>query len=246
LQTHESYKYVSDINQISLPLEYELELLKRYTNRIYQNILFTLSKNNKINPSIKVNGELITIDKSSIEYKPYEIVMPKTFIEEFDLEEDANLNEIVNNPDYFYKKLKNNFKTKVLDENTYDVELKNINGNHIYLKDVTNLGTEWSQGLQKVNIHKKEIDGKLWRMDPVTFKKMYILSSNEDEVYRIPGTNIEILAYKIQQSTNDNKSNNPLIFYLNNFKYNSIHISDAIDNINSYLDIVNKSKNKTA
>jgi hypothetical protein len=45
------------------------------------------------------------------------------------------LDEIVNNKDYFYDRMINNFGTKVYDETLYDVELKRTNGKHIYIKD---------------------------------------------------------------------------------------------------------------
>jgi hypothetical protein len=61
--------------------------------------------------------------------------MPKTFLDEFGLDEFASLDEITHNNMYFYDRMLENFDTKVLDENHYDVELKRVNGDHIYLKD---------------------------------------------------------------------------------------------------------------
>jgi hypothetical protein len=49
--------------------------------------LFSLSKNNpeKVN-QVRIDGNYVTIDKNSIEVQPYEIVMPKIFLEEFGLD----------------------------------------------------------------------------------------------------------------------------------------------------------------
>jgi hypothetical protein len=41
--------------------------------------------------------------------------------------------------------------------------------------------------------------GKVWRIDLATNKKMYELFSDSDEVYRIPGTNVEIIATSSKQ-----------------------------------------------
>mgnify|MGYP003300207231 CR=1 FL=1 len=65
--------------------------------------------------------------------------MPKTFLKEFGLDNYANLDEILRNPNYFYDKMKKNFATKVLDETHYDLELKVVSGDHIYLKDKSGL-----------------------------------------------------------------------------------------------------------
>jgi hypothetical protein len=61
--------------------------------------------------------------------------MPKIFLEEFGLEQYSNLDEIINNPDYFYDRMISNFDTKVFDETLYDIELKRTNGKHVYIKD---------------------------------------------------------------------------------------------------------------
>jgi hypothetical protein len=65
--------------------------------------------------------------------------MPKIFLKEFGLDNYANLDEILNDENYFYNKIVNNFNTKVLDEIHYDLELKKVNGNHIYIKDKTDI-----------------------------------------------------------------------------------------------------------
>lgn len=212
--------------------EHELQLLKRYARQIQQNILFALSKNNpnKI-PPIKIGGNDVLIDKSSIEIDAYELVMPKVFIEEFGLDNYANLNDILKDKDYFYNKMVNNFSTKVLDETHYDIELKRANGNHVYIKERTGIQQNWDRDLEKVQIH-TQIDesGKVWRMDLMTGKKMYQLFHESDEVYRIPGTDVEIILTSTKKVSNGDKTypQSGITFYLNTFKYQSIHISEAI------------------
>ena len=153
----------------------------------------------------------------------YELVMPKTFLNEFGLGTYANLDEIRNNPDYFYDRMVRNFGTKVFDETHYDLELKKVNGKHIYLKDRAGLQPGWDEDLEKLTIYKKtEDDGTVWRIDLSTNKKMYQLYSESDEVYRIPGTDTEIiLTSSVVKEGKDKKQylESGLTFYLNNFKY---------------------------
>ena len=171
-------------------------------------------------PVLTVDGEEIQIDKESIQVQPYEIVMPKIFLNEFGLDQFSNLDEIVQNKDYFYDRMVSNFDTKVLDEQQYDIELKKVNGDHIYIKDLAGAQATWNQDLEKVTIHKKVDElGKVWRIDLATNKKMYELFSDSDEVYRIPGTNIEIIATSSKEVTtqkgrNGKKEKSSVIFQL--------------------------------
>lgn len=237
-----------------------LKLAKLYAKKMQQDILFSLSKNNpgKIKP-FKIGDKLVQVDKNSIQTQAYEIVMPKVFLEEFGLDQYANLDEIVNNPNYFYDRMVRNFDTIIQDETLYDLELKRTNGQHIYLKDKAEIQDDWYNEVEKVTIHKKVDElGKVWRIDPVTNKKMYQLYSMDDSVYRIPGTNTEIILTSSDINAK-NKLKSGLTFYLNNFKYQSIHISEAIApgtrgelNVNQrplfddILNIISKSKNKAA
>ena len=212
---------------------HKLTIAKRYISQLQQQILFALSKNNpNKNFTVKIEGRDVNIDKNSIVTDAYELVMPKTFLKEFGLDNYANLDEILRNPNYFYDKMKKNFATKVLDETHYDLELKVVSGDHIYLKDKSGLQPGWNRDLEKVIIHTKVDDlGRIWRIDLSTNKRMYQLFSSNDEVYRIPGTDTEIIVTETvhQQSEDGNTTTNSgLTFYLNQFKYNSLHISEAI------------------
>jgi hypothetical protein len=91
---------------------------------------------------------------------------------------------------------------------------------------------------------------------------MYQLFDDSDEVYKVTGTNIEIILTSSQKSKNrkdEDVVKSGITFYANNFKYQSIHISEAIaagerdmfdfnsrpqfDNI---LQMLSKSKNSSA
>jgi hypothetical protein len=131
-------RFISYQNGGAINTDHELKLAKRYAKQLQQNILFNLSKNNpNKNIEMRIKGDLVTVDKDSIEVIPYEVVMPKTFLNEFGLDEYANLDEIIKNPNYFFERMRKNFRTKVLDATQYDLELKKANGKHIYLKDIS-------------------------------------------------------------------------------------------------------------
>ena len=252
-----SKHFLSYKNKGNVSNKHLLKLAKLYAKQLQQNILFSLSKNNpnKIN-SFKIEGREVTIDKNSIQVQPYEIVMPKIFLSEFGLDEYTNLDEVIKNPNYFYDKILQNFNTKIQNELFYDIELKNVNGNHIYIKDRAGMQAGWEQDLEKVIIHKKVDElGRIWRVDLSTNKKMYQLFKDTDEIYRIPGTNTEIIVTS-QKFTEDTRESG-FTFYLNNFKYHSLHISEAIaagtntdyanrPQFDDILEDIKESKNRSA
>lgn len=240
-----------------------LKLVKQYCKQIQQEILFTLSTNNPTkNIPIKINGEYIQIDKNSIKVQPYEVIMPKIFLSEFGLSEYSNLDEIIHNEMYFYDQIINNFNTKIMDETLYDLELKRINGDHIYIKDRAGIQSTWNEDLIKVDIcTQTDKLGKLWRIDPITNKKLYQLFSENDEVYKTRnGVEIILTSTNITKLPEGNhKVKSGITAYLNNFKYQSIHISEAITSgrrglnypslrpqIEDMLELIQNSKNNCA
>lgn len=220
-------------NQGAVGVEHQLKLAQVYARQLQQQVLFALSKSNpnKIDP-IRIDGNMVTIDKDSIQVEAYELVMPKIFLEEFGLDNYANLDEIVNNPQYFYDRMVRNFTTKALDHTHYDVELKQPNGKHIYLKDRSGVQPGWNRDLEKVMIYTDtDEQGNVWRIDLATNQKMYRLHSEHDEVYRLPGTECEVIltsGTNIKQDGSELSVDSGITFYLDNFKYQAVHISDAI------------------
>ena len=64
---------------------------------------------------VRVKGNYIKVDKSSIKEQAYEIIMPKTFATNFGLSEFDSLDKIANDPDYFIKQYlrnQNKYKSK--------------------------------------------------------------------------------------------------------------------------------------
>ena len=110
---------------------------------------------------------------------PYEVVMPKTAKTDFGLSTGDNLSEIIENKDFFTNKILKNYKSKIEydDSEVYDIELKRLNGDHVYIlskeraDDIIN-DPLYSLMFQRRNIAKLVIDGELWRMDPDTKEKI--------------------------------------------------------------------------
>jgi hypothetical protein len=69
-----------------------------------------------------------------MEVEPYELIMTKIYETTFGLKKGDDIQSIVNNKLFFAKRLIENLERKVNAHN-YDVELKVLNGNHVYLLD---------------------------------------------------------------------------------------------------------------
>ena len=166
---------------------------------------------------------------------PYEVVMPKTAKTDFGLSTGDNLSEIIENKDFFTNKILKNYKSKIEydDSEVYDIELKRLNGDHVYIlskERADNIINDplYSLMFQRKNIAKLVIDGELWRMDPDTKEKMYKLSpredinndENDDRVYTFGDDKVEIIV-------TDN-----LQHYLGTQKYTQVAISPTLQALN--------------
>jgi bifunctional DNA-binding transcriptional regulator/antitoxin component of YhaV-PrlF toxin-antitoxin module len=80
----------------------------------------------------------IVSDRSKIDISAYELILPKKFAQEFNLDEFDDLNTIVNDQEFFVKRLFAQTNT-LIDSNNYDVALKNASQQHIYLLDEKHL-----------------------------------------------------------------------------------------------------------
>ena len=158
----------------------------------------------------------IIVDKKTVKSEDYEVIMPKIFKEEFGLDTFDQLSDVVSDPDYFFKKAKNNLNSH-LDPGNYDIELKNTNGKHIYLIDkknsdarlngFTNIGT--MQQLRTIYDN-----GKLSRLDR-NGNILYPVSNTEDEVWYKDGVEVIVT---------DNVE-----FYMDNIKYDFLKFSSEMN-----------------
>lgn len=167
---------------------------------------------------VRIGGQLLDIDKSSVVTQAYELIMPKTFATNFGLKEFDDLNTIKNDPDFFIKQYLRNQATKV-EENQYAVELKVSDGNHYYLLTKRQA---INSGLTKVNnIFTIVIDGRTYRVDS-NGNTMYELTKNT-EIYT-DGLGHEVIV------TDD------LNTYIENLHFDSIKLSESLRTKPSIVD----------
>ena len=213
--------------------------------------------------------------------------MPKVFKTNFGLEQYDSIEEIKEDPDFFLKRLVQNASTHV--ENipmlkddgvtvdhmmaNYHLELKRLDGKHIYIRNGKNDSTLTT----KVNWIPRIENGKVYRVD-IDNNIIYQMFSEKDEIYlddegneiivttdseptfeTEKGTQVPIKKVKWfrdtgQYMTTDTKevvtlkSGSGIQFYLDNFDYFTININSEADDTN-FLNIRNRagvSKNAMA
>lgn len=167
---------------------------------------------------VRINGQMVEIDKSTIQTQAYELIMPKTFATNFGLKEFDDLNTIKNDQDFFIKQYLRNQATKV-NENQYAVELKVSDGNHYYLLSRKQLA---GSDLTRVeNIMTAVLDGRTYRVDK-DGNTLYELTS-DTEIYT------------------DNLGNEVIVTddlntYIENLHFDSIKLSNSLRTRPSIVD----------
>jgi len=138
------------------------------------------SKETGVPTTIQVydNGKVteITIDPTSIEIKPFEIIMPAVFRDRFGLKPGDSIGDIINDPDFFVNRLKENNRPTFTKHIPWDYEIKN--GKHnIIISERVNEDFSFYK-FKEVEVETKLVKGELWRVGPDK-KLMYKLSQVE-------------------------------------------------------------------
>lgn len=162
--------------------------------------------------SILVNGVLYKVNPSSVIIQAHQCVMPKTMATKFGLETHDNLSVIKNDIGFFYKRFKEKYRRLLTNDDNFTLELKRLNGDHVYLINKDDLAK--TQLKKKADVYYNYIDGKLWRVDAVG-NRIHQVSSQQDEIYMDEATGVEVI-----------KTDN-FTFYLDNLHYQNIEISKA-------------------
>ena len=181
--------------------------------------------------TVTIDNKSVQIDKSSLNIKPFELVMPKIYASTFGLTVNDDLNSIKNDEAFFLKRMLKNWDSKV-DEKNFDIELKRLDGKHTYLID--------SRVYRDTKLVPKAIetrwDGKkLYRVNS-DGKKLYRLSDESDSIYTDANGN-EVIVTKNTQ------------FFIDAFKYHTLRVSDVTavsDNIEKILQPIKSSDSKVA
>lgn len=216
------------------------EEAKTQLRRQLQRDLNALSEG--IESEVYVNGQLIRVDKSKTETQGYEAIMPMMYKTEFGLKEGDNIKSIREDQSFFIKRALQNWKPNIEKTSLFDLELKTLNGKHIYIGlipqniDYGELTPVSIQGLT-------EIDGDV----------LYRITPEGERLYSIPyhlGENGRIIPDVQIYRTFDEEEviySNNLSHFLDEFNYNQIVFSpDGQGDKGILLTQLNNSSNKVA
>lgn len=166
---------------------------------------------NKEFTTVRINGKDFVVDKQHIRKEAYELVMPMIYRTQFGLDSTDSVYTISRDPNFFFKRALKNYKSKVSDS-LFDIELKRLNGNHIYLRHSSNFVK--TPNLSEVNFDKLRDGDVIYRLAD-DGSNLHKLASENDKIYQDENGNEIIVT--------DN-----LVYYLDNSNYHNIRISDTV------------------
>ena len=195
------------------------EVLNRATKNL-QNDLLALGDNDEFR-TVKINKKDYTVDKKHIITEAYELIMPMIYRTQFGLESQDDVYNISRDPNFFFRRALNNFKSKVSDK-LFDIELKKLNGKHIYLRSKSNFKD--TPGLSEVYFEKRRDGDTIYRVaDDGT--PIHKLASENDKIYQDYNGNEIIVT-------------NNLVYYLDNNNYHNIRLSNTVIKDSHKLDSI--------
>lgn len=131
--------------------------------KVNQNELSTIESEILLLEQVRINGKEHKINRDTIDIQAYEVIMPKTFKEEFGFDTYTDLQEVKNDENWFIKQYIRN-KSTIL-SSQYDVVLKRTNGKHIYLLDASHYTDDLGLTSIQNELMTVEDNGKIFRID---------------------------------------------------------------------------------
>ena len=212
-----------EIDYISLPEEVQKFGVKNYLTRKFQEDLNAISSG--IETEVQIDGRKIKVDKTKTEITPFGLILPPIYKTQFGLKEQDNLSDIEKDKMFFVKRQLKNWKTKISNQNTYDLELKTLNGEHIYLAKLTKDFIPNSRIQQEVSLEfptNFEWDGEvLYRITPLG-KRLYSVPYTVDETGNVIP---DIRVFKDKATGTEVIYSKNLTHFLDEFNYNGIVFS---------------------
>lgn len=211
-----------DLDEVKQCYDETLNSNPETRKQLMQNLqvaLTNLSKGQTVN--IKGQPKVIT----STEVKPYELIMSKIYETAFGLKAGDDVQSISNNEAFFIERQLDNW-TSNIESDKYDLELKRVNGKHLYLIDSS---SQVPAGFTKVNAEIRQDANGVYRVD-VHGQKMYSLSSANDSIYIDDKGNEVIVTDNLQ-------------YYVDKTSFSHITISPRVatwEARNSFGNILNK------
>lgn len=215
-----------EIEYISLPEEVQKFGVKNYLIRRFQEELNAISSG--IETEVQINGRKIKVDKTKTEITPFGLILPPIYKTQFGLKEQDTLSDIEKDKTFFIRRQLQNWKTKIANQNTYDLELKTLNGEHIYLARLTNDFIPNNQIQQEVQLEfptNFEWDGEiLYRITPLG-KRLYSVPYSIDETGNVIP---DIRVFKDKASGVEVIYSRNLTHFLDEFNYTGIVFSSRV------------------
>lgn len=176
---------------------------------------------------VKINGKYITIKRETINIKPYEIVMAKTFKTKYGLDDKVDLQKILENKDYFFLQY---LSTPVVQDNkAYDVAIKRPGKENIYIID-TNSQHDM-EGLTEVSVPIYEENGRHYTLDGTEVD--YEVPSDAT-FYKDSRGNLYILTKEVEKICKDIEGSG---FYIN---YKKMPVDKQAEYVQHYLEKLSK------
>lgn len=183
---------------------------------------------------VSINGVKHVVDQQSIEIQPYELIMAKTFLNEFGFDTFTDLYEVENNKNYFVEQYIKNQTT--IPQHQFDVVLKNSNGKHIYLMDRKRLEGSGLKPSQQ-EIRTIEENGHILRVDQDE-EVIYELFPNAEIYVDDNGTEVIVISDTEERSAIDTINS-----YVSTIPFGIIEFSENMQNYSKdLLDLVQKLK----
>lgn len=213
-----------ELSEIATKIGYKSDVIDadeihKVVMRNLQNALTNLSKGSEV----MINNQPKKIISSEVQ--PYELIMSKIYETTFGLKTGDDVADITNNPAFFIERSLQNI-TSNINEANFDIELKKVNGRHVYLIDSA---SRIPSNLQKIDIEIRQEGGEVFRVDE-SGQRMYSLSSENDQIYTDENGNEIIVTDNMQ-------------YYVERTKFTNISLSERLakeDNLRNLATILNK------
>ena len=212
---------IAELNNMYQELPYLKQQTEDVANKIHainrdiQKDFVRVVNNKSVNIYDASSKSVKAVDVTEHETHSYGILLPMIYKLKFGLRDEDNLSDIIGDPDFFFRRLLQEYYDLDLGKKTvsyrnYDLILRRTGGRNIYLKLKDNNPIDSS--LREVFINKsRDQKGNLWREDGER-NSIHKLSSESDVIYQdldnrnkgeVIFTDVEGLKFYIDEFRND-------------------------------------------
>jgi len=156
---------------------------------ITQKQLNSLATSNTLNNNLRFGvEELNTVIAEDKKVAPAQLIMGKIHAKQLGLVKGDTINKILNTPNFFYRRLRDRYKTTNVDINSYDFVMYDGTGKEYYVKFVPNLANLDTSKLD-TNVEFKEINGIYY------YDGIEIADKNDKRFYKYTDDNGKVHDY---------------------------------------------------